>query len=165
MPGMSDEASEKAWLEDVLTRQIPLGGAMGLQIARLDEAGLEFHLPLKPNINDKGTAFGGALSGAMLLAGWSLPRLLLRRAGLAGDLVVSRCETRFIAPVSNDFRVICDWPALEDCQQFIETFRHQDRGRLALAPRVEVDGEVTATLTARYAALHSLPEAQGVPYR
>ena len=161
MPGMSDEASEKAWLEDVLTRQIPLGGAMGLRIARLDETGLELHLPLDPNINDKGTAFGGALSGAMLLAGWSLPRILLRRAGLSGDLVVSRCETRFIAPVSNDFKVICDWPDPQDCEHFLEVFRHRHRGRLALEPRVEVDGEVAAALIARYAALQKLPEVQG----
>ncbi len=161
MRQMTDATIEKAWLEDVLTRKIPLGGAMGLRIARLDETGLEFHLPLEPNINDKGTAFGGALSGAMLLAGWSLPRLLLRRAGVSGDLVVSHCETHFIAPVSGDFNVICDWPALEDREQFIDDLHRRGRGRLALEPRVEANGKVAATLIARYAALGKTSEDQG----
>ena len=156
---------EKSWLADMLTRRIPLGGAMGLSIARLDEDGLCLDLPLKPNINDKGTAFGGAMSSAMLLAGWSLPRLLLKRAGLEGELVVSRCETRFIAPVSDDFRVICDWPAREDCERFIADFRSRGRGRLALEPRVVVNDEVTATLTARYAALQKSSNGQGVKCR
>jgi thioesterase domain-containing protein len=165
MPRMNDIENEKAWLEDVLTRQIPLGGAMGLRISRLDETGLEFHLPLEPNINDKGTAFGGALSSAMLLAGWSLPRLLLKRARLEGELVVSRCETRFIAPVSSDFRVICDWPTRPECERFIDDLRRQGRGRLALEPRVEANDEVTATLNARYAALQKSSGQQGAMRR
>lgn len=166
MPGMSDfDGDEKAWLQDMLTRRIPLGGAMGLSISRLDADGLCLDLPLGPNINDKGTAFGGAMSSALLLAGWSLPRLLLKRAGLEGELVVARCETRFIAPVHGDFQVICDWPAEQDCERFIGDFRAQGRGRLALEPRVEVDKEVTATLSARYAALQKSPNDRGAKRR
>lgn len=141
------------WLADVLTRQIPLGGNMQLSIARLDARGIELHAPLAPNVNDKGTAFGGALVSLMILAGWSLPRLLLRRADLAADLVIGRCEVRFTAPVEAAFAVHCDWPDTAAIGDFFDRLRARGRGKLDLAPRIVAAGEVAATLSARYAGL------------
>ena len=147
------ELTESAWLERVLTREIPLGGAMALAIERLDEQRLVLSLPLEPNINDKGTAFGGALVSAMILAGWSLPRLLLRRADRVADLVIGRAETRFLLPVKGPFTAVCDWPDAAARQRFVHEIDSRGRGRLALEPRIECHGEVAATLSARYAAL------------
>ena len=146
-------SGEREWLADVLTRKIPLGGAMQLEIARLDDRGIEFRAPLAPSVNDKGTAFGGALVSQMILAGWSLPRLLLRRADIQADLVIGRCEVRFVKPVQGDFGVRCDWPGTEWLEAFIDQVRARGRGKLELAPECVVDSEVAATLAARYAAL------------
>ena len=144
---------EREWLADVLTRQIPLGGAMELEIARLDPRGIELQAPLAPSVNDKGTAFGGALVSLMILAGWSLPRLLLRRAGLDAELVIGRCEVRFVKPVATGFSVRCDWPDAGAIEQFFDRIRANGRGKLELAPEAVAEGEVAATLVARYAAL------------
>tara|TARA_Y100001933_G_scaffold239138_1_gene263471 strand:+ start:674 stop:1189 length:516 start_codon:yes stop_codon:yes gene_type:complete len=144
---------EREWLNDVLIRQIPLGGAMQLSIERLDETGIEFSAPLAPSVNDKGTAFGGAIVSQMILAGWSLPRLLLRRADIEADLVIGRCEVRFVKPVTGDFRVRCDWPEASSLAAFIDQVRARGRGKLELAPECLIDSEVAATLAARYAAL------------
>jgi thioesterase domain-containing protein len=145
--------TEITWLQNTLTSDIPLGGAMDLRITRLGQQGLALHLPLGPNINDKGTAFGGAMASAMILAGWSLPRLLLRRQNIDADLVIGRCEIRFLSPVKGAFEVVCDWPEPEACERFLAELQERDRGRLQLEPRVEVAGEVAARLSARYAAL------------
>ncbi|NKI36097.1 thioesterase [Wenzhouxiangella sp. XN79A] len=154
-------SDECRWLTDTLTRQIPLGAAMGLAIARLDEAGIELTAPLAPNVNDKGTAFGGAMMSLMTLAGWSLPRLALRRAGLAAELVIGRCEVRFLAPVTQDFRAVCDWPAEDAVAEFLDGVRARGKGRLALAPEIVLagpDGDaVAARLEARYAGLAMNP--------
>jgi thioesterase domain-containing protein len=150
---MDEAVEEAAWLKHTLTADIPLGGAMALEVARLDRDGVELALPLAPSVNDKGTAFGGALASAMILAGWSLPRLLLRRAGLSGELVIGRCEVRFIAPVEGDFTAVCDWPDTDDTDRFLERFRDRGRASLQLEPRLEAAGEVAATLSAKYAAL------------
>ncbi|MEE4331041.1 MAG: YiiD C-terminal domain-containing protein [Wenzhouxiangella sp.] len=149
-----DDLSERDWLAGVLTADIPLGGAMALTVERLDEQRLVLGLPLEPNVNDKGTAFGGALVSAMILAGWSLPRLLLRRAGLAADLVIGRAETRFLEPVEGAFVAVCDWPEPASRETFVDELRARGRGRLALEPRIECRGRVAATLSARYAALN-----------
>ncbi|HMB40044.1 MAG TPA: YiiD C-terminal domain-containing protein [Wenzhouxiangellaceae bacterium] len=152
---------EREWLTDVLTRKIPLGGAMQMTIARLDDKGIELHAPLAPSINDKGTAFGGALVSQMILAGWSLPRLLLRRAKLDADLVIGRCEVRFLKPVEGDFGVRCDWPEAASLEAFIDQVRGRGRGKLELAPECVIDSEVAATLAARYAALENPTGSSG----
>jgi thioesterase domain-containing protein len=151
------ETDERDWLTDTLTRRIPLGAAMGLSIARLDADGIQLAAPLAPNVNDKGTAFGGAMMSLMTLAGWSLPRLALRRAGLTAELVIGRCEVRFLAPVRQDFRAVCRWPAEAAVAAFLDGVRSSGKGRLELAPEIVVagaDGDVVAArLEARYAGL------------
>jgi thioesterase domain-containing protein len=147
------ERNEADWLAQVLTGEIPLGSAMSLAVETLDDQRLVISLPLAPNVNDKGTAFGGALVSAMILVGWSLPRLLLRRAGIAADLVIGRAETRFLLPVDGPFVAVCDWPEPSSRQRFFDELAERGRGRLALEPRIECRGRVAATLSARYAAL------------
>jgi thioesterase domain-containing protein len=155
---MNSGSDEKEWLERTLTTDIPLGGAMALEVARLDERGVELALPLGPSVNDKGTAFGGALASAMILAGWSLPRLLLRREGINADLVIGRCEIRFIAPVGGSFRAVCRWPEATAMQAFRDRLAERGRASLVLEPELLADGEVAATLSAKYAALVRDPE-------
>ncbi len=147
------DEDERAWLERTLTGDIPLGGAMDLTVARLDEDGVLLALPLAANVNDKGTAFGGALASAMILAGWSLPRLLMRRAGLKAELVIGRCEIRFTRPVAGAFEAFCPWPDTANCERFVRRLDEAGRASLVLAPEIRADGEVAATLSAKYAAL------------
>ena len=152
------KSEELNWLTDTLTRQIPLGGAMGLEIARLDDAGIELAAPLAPNVNDKGTAFGGAMVSLMILAGWSLPRLILRRAGMKAELVIGRCEVRFLAPVGGDFRAECQWPESDAIEAFLDGVRSRGKGRLEMTPEIVAGGEtVAARLQARYAGLVTPP--------
>ncbi len=146
---------ERTWLEQTLTGDIPLGGAMELTVETLDQAGVLLQLPLAANVNDKGTAFGGALASAMILAGWSLPRLLMRRAGLKAELVIGRCEIRFTRPVAGAFQAFCPWPDKADCDRFVRRLDEAGRASLVLAPEIRADGEVAATLSAKYAALET----------
>ncbi|MFP4335991.1 MAG: YiiD C-terminal domain-containing protein [Wenzhouxiangella sp.] len=158
MQPVVDLAAERAWLEPVLREHIPLAGSMGLRIAGLDETGIRLDFPLAPSVNDKGSAFGGALASAMILAGWSLPRLLLRRQSISAELVIGRCEIRFLKPVYAAFSAVCDWPDASDQAGFLQATTSRGKGRLALEPRIVADGEVAATLTARYAALKPNPD-------
>jgi thioesterase domain-containing protein len=111
------------------------------------------NLPLGPSINDKGTAFGGALASAMILAGWSLPRLILRRRGIAADLVIGRCEIRFLAPVAGAYTAFCRWPSNDQVQSFLDRLGDCGKGSLLLEPELRADGQLAATLSAKYAAL------------
>jgi len=158
---METSTDESAWLEHTLTHDIPMGGAMALTVSRLDDQGLELSLPLGPNINDKGTAFGGALASAMILAGWSLPRLLLRRAGIEADLVIGRCEIQFVAPVGGSFTAGCRWPPTEALKAFRERLHQSGRASLMLEPELRAAGKVASTLSAKYAAIVRNKEGEG----
>ncbi|MEE4295090.1 MAG: YiiD C-terminal domain-containing protein [Wenzhouxiangella sp.] len=146
-------ADERVWLEDVLRSRIPLAETMKLSIAALDADGIRLDFPLAPSINDKGSAFGGALASAMILAGWSLPRLLLRRKEISADLVIGRCELKFMKPVYGAYSATCRWPDASDIQAFIQGIAQQGKGRLDQSVTIVADGEVAASLQARYAAL------------
>jgi thioesterase domain-containing protein len=148
-----DHEAERAWLEPLLRERIPLAGAMDLRIGRLDASGICLDFPLAPSINDKGSAFGGALASAMILAGWSLPRLLLRRRAITADLVIGRCELSFLKPVHGTYSAICDWPGSTDQLRFLQRLSEQGKGRLDLDVHVVAGTEVAASLQARYAAL------------
>jgi len=146
---------DQRWLQSVLTGSIPLARAMALRVVQIDECGVALSLPLPPNINDKGTAFGGSLASALILAGWSLPRLLLHRAGIAANLVIGHCELRFLLPVDGDFEVRCHWPNAAVADGFVRKLEASDRAGMTLQPEAVFRGQVAATLSAKYAALRS----------
>ncbi len=150
---MNNSEPERQWLSETLTRQIPLGQAMQLSVARLDHQGIVLSAPLAPNVNDKGTAFGGALVSMMILAGWSLPRVLLRRHDLKAELVIGRCQVHFSSPVDQAFQAVCEWPEQAAIDHFLERLQQQHKGSIDLRPRIVINDEVTASLMARYVAV------------
>jgi thioesterase domain-containing protein len=152
-PDKIDLAAERAWLEPLLRERIPLAELMDLRVARLDATGIRLDFPLAPSVNDKGSAFGGALASAMILAGWSLPRLLLKHQTTAAELVIGRCELRFLKPVRGPYSAVCDWPEPEAQRQFLQRLAEQGKGRLDMTARIFAGDEVAASLQARYAAL------------
>lgn len=150
---MSAPTEETQWLTHTLTHQIPLGRAMQLSVDVLNENEIRLQAPLEPNVNDKGTAFGGALVSMMILAGWSLPRLILHRLNLQAELVIGRCEVRFLEPVQQAFEARCAWPEPDAIERFIHGLRQHGKGRIELAPEIQTEQRVAARLSARYAAI------------
>ena len=148
-----DFQEEQQWLEPLLLDSIPMARYMTLRVGRLDADGIRLDFPLAPSVNDKGPAFGGALASAMILAGWSLPRLLLRREGLKAELVIGRCELSFLRPVHGPYQAACDWPEPAEQEALLAATAERGKGRLDLAIRATANGEVAASLSARYAAL------------
>jgi hypothetical protein len=89
----------------------------------------------------------------MILAGWSLPRLLMRRAELKAELVIGRCEIRFTRPVEGAFRRSATGLPLTIASDSSGDWHERTRQPGQLNPEIRADGEVAATLSAKYAAL------------
>jgi thioesterase domain-containing protein len=138
---------------DWLSQAIPLAAHMGLVEMQWSEperstGQLSWHLHLPPNLNDKGTAFGGAMSLEATLCGWSWVTLWLRARGIQRDLVVSRASQQFLAPVSGDSHIRCapdDMAALIDVGERLAAGR---RARLSLTQQLwcQVDGQSSPRL-------------------
>ena len=140
-------------LTDYLHRHIPVSSTMGLSVERIDWEGCVLRFPLQPNLNHNASAFGGSLSSALMLAGWSLVHSRLRHAGHNLVLVVSRSETQFTRPVERDFSALSASIAEKDWAFFDACLQRRGRGKLRLRTRIECDGQVAATMSGSFVAM------------
>ncbi|WP_416137384.1 YiiD C-terminal domain-containing protein [Halomonas sp. HK25] len=132
-PGQEDApASFLAWLGEA----IPMVEHLGIREMTRDGERLTWTLDLTPNLNDKGTGFGGALTAQATLLGWCWTTLWLRRHSLPRDVVVAEASQRFLAPVTDDYRLECEPEAQNGPECLAEQLAQRGRGRIALVQRL-----------------------------
>ncbi len=139
----ADDAAERdlaQTLVQFIRDEIPLARAMDLSLQAASPDQLSLAVPLAPNVNDKGCAFGGSLVSLMTLAGWALVELALRRRGDDCDVFVGESTVRYLAPRA-------DWAT------FFDTLDARGRARIEVACEVPgTPGKPAATLLARFVA-------------
>ena len=80
-------------------RDIPLLNAMHLALVDYDDLALTMEAPLAPNINNKGTAFGGSIASICLFGGWAVATLAFMDHGINNtEIVVYKNEMTFERP-------------------------------------------------------------------
>jgi thioesterase domain-containing protein len=140
-------------LDAFFARHVPLVGAMGVRLRYFDASGLALAAPLTPNINDKGTAFGGALAAIITLSCWSLTYLLLREQSRHVDLVVSDSSLKFLRPVRGEIIAVCPMPEQARVRRFIDDFKIRGKARWDLHATIDGDGEPAVRFQGRFVAL------------
>ena len=85
-----------------LHEHIPLSGAMGASITRIEPLQVTATAPLAQNINHRDTMFGGSLSALAILAGWGLVRIGSDAVCTDHMVVIQKSETVFRAPAQDD---------------------------------------------------------------
>jgi len=79
---------------------------MGIEIKNVQMNSALIRVPLKPNHNHKGTAFGGSLYAACTAACYTLIYSRQHTSQIADrDLVITSGEIKYIKPVKTDFNV------------------------------------------------------------
>ena len=81
-------------LQDFLYSHIPLTKEMRLELVSFNESTLTAKAPLLPNINDKGSAFGGSSSALMIISAWSLIKLCCDTHQINADIVIHENHTQ-----------------------------------------------------------------------
>lgn len=147
---------------DPLLAGMPPVAAMQVRALDFHDGVLRLQAPLAANVNDKGCAFGGSLSGVMTLAGWGWLMLAAQDAGLPSEVYVADSQVRYLAPLYGDLvaearlRADQDWPAI------VRTLAERRRASATLQCGVRAaDGNVVATLEARFALKRVDPPATG----
>ena len=159
MPKMTPDATQDATqdghedgpaaLAAFFAEHLPLAGAMRVAVVAATPERVSLRFPLGPNLNHHGTAFGGSLAAAGILAGWSLLHLRLRHAGEAtAGVVVGDSRTRFRRPVETGFTAVASLADGAVWDAFLADLRKAGRGRLAVKTLLVADGE------SRPAAVH-----------
>jgi thioesterase domain-containing protein len=133
-------------------RDIPLLTAMELSLVDYRDLTLTLEAPLAPNINNKGTAFGGSLASIGLFGGWAVATLAFVDHGISNtEIVVSRSEMTFERPARGHLviRVTVDPDQFRYC---LERLRDGCDERLRFDVRVELfhDDERCATMNGLY---------------
>lgn len=129
---LEDLTAFQQWLSDA----IPMVSALGIsEISRQGDS-LMWQLALVPNLNDKGTGFGGALTAQTTLQGWCWLTLWLRERGISRDVVVAEASQRFLAPVTSDYRLVCTPAEPEGPAQLANKLAKRGKGRIALTQQL-----------------------------
>lgn len=140
-----------SWLKG----EIPLLNQMGLLQLAFTENQLQLTAALAPNVNDKGTGFGGSLATLTTITGWSLVTLLLRAQELDCDVMIKDSQLKYQAPVTGDFTACAQLPDAADLAAFISSVQTRGKGRLALAvDLLQADtGQVCMQMHGNYVAV------------
>ena len=142
-----------AEFEAGLLADIPLARAMQLRVASYRDGELSLAVPLAPNVNDKGCAFGGSLGSLLTLAGWGLIVLHLRAQQRDCDVYVQDSQMRYLAPVWEDFSAHAQLAQGESWDDFDATLAARGKARTRVHCRVPLAGGDACTLEARFVAL------------
>lgn len=150
---MTDMTTDPAEFLKWLYNSIPLTGAMQIQQLDFDGHTLELHVPLSPNVNDKGTGFGGSISALATLAGWCLTTLYLRGQGLDCDVVIADAHQSYKAPIKDAFSARVSLPSQGERDHLLNRIAERGRGRLDLEIEVICAGQAVFLMQGRYVAI------------
>jgi thioesterase domain-containing protein len=140
-------------LERILRSMPPLR-AMDCRVREFERERLLLSAPLAANVNDKGSAFGGSLSGLMTVACWGLFSLHLKAAGLPAEVYVQDSNIQYFVPVLEDIEAEARLAEGEDIEAAIRSMRAKRKARLKLVASVRLkDGREAARLEGRFVAL------------
>jgi thioesterase domain-containing protein len=140
-------------LEDYLHGHIPLSKAMEARVVSVNEQGVELSAPLAPNLNHRGTAFGGSISTLAILSAWSLLHVRLTAAGLDARIVIHKSEIDYLKPIPGAFTALCVAPEPASWETFFAAFRAKRKARMTLVASVRSEGTEAARMTGKYVAL------------
>ncbi len=142
------------YINGYIHTNIPLTKAMQLSVTRFDSDGLTMEAPLSPNINDKGTAFGGSLAAILTLAGWALTVLVLREAGRKANVMVYHSQMDYRKPVTGKLLIRAAMPEEDSKAALVADMQHSGKSKWVVTGAALTDeGEVAVSYTGKYAAV------------
>jgi len=142
----------KEEFEKFLHHKIPITEAMDVKVEEFGPSRVRLSARLEPNVNDKGTAFGGSISSLMTLCGWSTMFSFMAQHEPQAQIVVSKSSMRYIAPIKGDFAAECKIEENGSAEEFLKTFRERKKARLSLKVRCFSGGELAADYEGQYVA-------------
>lgn len=144
-----------------LHEHIPLSRHLGARVLEAGPTAVRLAAPLAPNLNHRGTAFGGSLSALAILSGWTWVFVNLRAEGFDGRIVIQSSSVDYLSPAEADFEAVCRAPSPERWRHFRETLEQRGRGRIELEADLTVGGRLVATFRGRYVGMNRAGEQGG----
>jgi thioesterase domain-containing protein len=141
-------------LQDFFLLNVPLTRAADISVHSYDGESLVFEAPLEPNINDKGTAFGGSIYVLCVSTAWGMSSIKAQELGCDGELVVAKANIEYLRPLKEVIRAEVKAPDQEALQHFKDSFDRHGKAQFDLEARVlDSAGKCCARFSGKYALL------------
>lgn len=143
-------------LHPAITRllSMPPVQAMQLRLSGFDGEMLGLSAPLAPNVNDKGSAFGGSLASVMTLAAWALISIRLEDAGNCAEVYVQDSSVRYLTPLYGDLHAIARLAEGQTWSEVLAAFAARGKARVLMEVEMrDAAGTLCCTLAGRFVAL------------
>lgn len=140
--------------QQLLYSTIPLSVAMQVGVIDHPDGRAELTAPLAPNVNDKGTGFGGSLATLATLAGWIEVRRQLDLLSLdeAAEIVIQHGNTEYLHPVTADFTALVEPVDAAELARFGKLFARRGMARLGVRVQLLCDAQCCAVFHGEYVA-------------
>ncbi len=141
----------KDLLQKKLHEEIPLTKLMNFTIKSYEEKRLITKAPLKININDKGTAFGGSLSTITIISAWSMCWLICKELGYdSNNIVVIKNENRYNKPVTKDIFCYTLKPSEEELKLISKKLKEKGSASVKIVSNIIEDDKVCVSFEGIY---------------
>ena len=142
-------------LERYIHGHIPLSRTMGVAVLAAGDDGVILQAAFEPNINHRGTVFGGSASALAILASWALLHVRLESEGLADRLVIQRNSMEYRRPILGSFSARSSLVHRESWSRFTGALESRGKARVSVAAVLEYAGEVAGEFTGEFVALRA----------
>ncbi|HEY9146911.1 MAG TPA: YiiD C-terminal domain-containing protein [Thiobacillus sp.] len=140
-------------LEQYLHQHIPLSEAMQVSVMDVQPEGIVLGAPLLPNLNHRGTVFGGSASAVAILAAWSLLHVRLLGEDISSRLVIQHNTMRYEHPINGAFTARSFIPEPQAWAAFTRTLRRRGRARIGVECVLNYAGQKAGHLDGTFVAL------------
>jgi thioesterase domain-containing protein len=140
-------------LAQYLHEHIPLSRAMQVAVVEVTADSITLAAPIEPNVNHRGTVFGGSISAVAILAAWSLLHTRLSGEGVACRLVIQRNSIDYLKPVDADFTATSLPPAAGDWLTFTRMLARKGVARVTIRCLLKCSGATVAEFEGEFVAL------------
>jgi thioesterase domain-containing protein len=140
-------------VEKYLHEHIPLSKAMGVEVLESSMEGVKLSAPLPPNINHRGTVFGGSAASVAILSAWALLYLRLKNECLSGNLVIQKNTMTYVCPITGRFTATS---ALHDpaaWNRFTAMLRKRNRARIHVSSILHCNDKKVGELHGDFVAM------------
>jgi len=150
-------------LEQYLHLVMPLSRAMQVAVRSISSDGVVLSAPLAPNVNHRGTVFGGSACALGTLAAWSLLYCRLQGRSPATSLVLQRNTMVYERPMAGDFSAHASLPPGADWMVFLRTLERRGKARISVSARLLSGEQDCGHYLGEFVALPEAEAARAAP--
>lgn len=141
-------------LDHFFAQHLPITHYLKMRCHHYDGDTFSLAIDLAPSLNDKLTAFGGSLYCACVMNGWGMIYLQCRQRGINPNMVVTRAEIDYRAPVDDDPVIArCESPQPALWDHFTARVERRGKARCSVTSTIACRGTEAVRFTGHYAVI------------